>query len=257
MPVLGIAVTARALVFVAREHERAILLDRSAAVDAALLFVERLHRVGEEIRRVAEVAVAEEREPGSPELIGPGLRDGVDDDARGAAVLGVVAVGDDLELLDVLLAVSLVRAAAARAADVDAVDLVLRHVAASESGAHRAGIAAGTGDERHQVEPVTAVEWQILHLARRDAAGQLRRARVDQRRFAGHGDGFLDGRELHREGQHGRLADFETEVLANHARRNRPARSERGKTDRHRRHHEHAGLGRHGGPCAPVSTWWP
>ena len=156
--------------------------------------------------------------PGAPELIGPGLRDGVDDDAGGAAVLRVVAVGDDLELLDVLLAVALVRAAAAGAADVDTVHLILRHVAAGEPRAHRARIAARAGHERHQVEPVASVQRQILHLAGRDAAGQFRRARVDQRRFAGHRDGLCDGGELHREGQDSGLADLEAEVVANHRR---------------------------------------
>ena len=114
------------------------------------------------------------REPGPAQLVGAGLGDGVDHDTRGAAVLRVVAVGDHLELLDVLLAVALVRAAAARAAHVDAVDLVFRHVAAGEPRAHRARVAARAGHERHEIEPVAAVQRQILDLTGGDAAGQLR-----------------------------------------------------------------------------------
>ena len=49
-----------ALVLVAGEEERAVALDRSAAVHAALLFVKRLHGVGEEVPRVAQIAVANE-----------------------------------------------------------------------------------------------------------------------------------------------------------------------------------------------------
>ena len=64
-------------------------------------------------------------------------------------------------------------------------------------GAHRARIAARAGDERHEVEPVAAVERQILHLAAVTRPASSDVLRLDERRFAAHRDRFLHGRELH------------------------------------------------------------
>ena len=116
--------------------------------------------------------------------VGARLGHGVDHRAVDAAVLGVVAVGLDLELLDVLHAVALVRAAAALVGDVDAVDLILRHVAAGRAGLDRAGVAARAGHQRHETQPVAAVDRQALHLPLLHRPGQLRLLGVDQRRLA-------------------------------------------------------------------------
>src|SRR5438128_3178301 len=132
------------LVFEARKIERLAPDDRATAVEAGLFLVERQHLASEETRRVAESVLAEKAEPGSSEGVGARLGHRVDDGAVHAAVLGVVPVRFDLELLDVLLAVALVRPAAALVGDVHAVDLVLRHVAAGCANLNRAGVAART-----------------------------------------------------------------------------------------------------------------
>ena len=175
--------------------------------------MERLDLVGDEVLGVAQIAVAQKSETRGAKLVRARLGDGVDHHAGGAAVLGVVAVGDDLEFLDVLLAVALIRSAAALAADVDTIHLVSRHVAAAESGANGSRIAAGAGDERHQIQPVAPVERQVLDLRRADAAREIRLLRLHERRFPCHRDGLLQRGDLHREAQRRRLADLEEQVV--------------------------------------------
>src|SRR5262249_17747098 len=136
-----------------------------------LLFVERLNPVGEEIWRVAEMAVAQKPKARATHLVRARLGHGIDDHAGCAAVLGVVTVGDNLELLDVLLAVALIRAAAALPTEVHTVDLVLRHIATAKARPNGPGVAAGAWHERDQVEPIAAVERQALDLVSVDASG--------------------------------------------------------------------------------------
>ncbi len=201
------------LILIAREEEEPIAQDRATAVESHLLFVERFDLVGDEVLGVAQVAVAEEPKPRGAKLVGARLGHGVDHHAGGAAILGIVPVGDDLEFLDVLLAIALIRSSAALAAHVDTVHLVFRHVAATKSGANRSRIATGSWHERDQIEPVASVERQVLHLRRADAAGEVGLLRFDERRFAGHRDGFLQRRNLHREGECRRLANLQQEVV--------------------------------------------
>src|SRR5437763_2090182 len=112
------------LIFEARKVKRFAFDDRTAAVEAGLLLVEWRNLFGEEARRIAEPIFAEKSEPGSSECVRPRFGHRVDDRAVDPAVLRVISVRFDLELLDILLAVALVRSAAALVGDVHAVDLV-------------------------------------------------------------------------------------------------------------------------------------
>ena len=232
------------LILIAGEEEDAVAQNRTAAVEAHLLFFEGFDPVGDEVLGVAEVAVAQKPETRGAKLVRARFGHGVDHHARGTPVLGVVAVGDDLELLDVLLAVALVRSTAALAADIDTVHLISRHVAAGESGANGSRIAAGAGHERHQIQPVASVERQVLDLRRADAAGEIGLLRLDERRFPGHRDGFLQRRDLHREAERRRLADLEQQVFLDDGVEPRQLELQLVSADLERRHQKDAGRGR-------------
>ena len=208
---------AQLLVLVAREIERLVPDKGAAAVDAGLLLIERRDLSGEErgrvVERTDEVIPAVEAEPCSAERVAARLGHGVDHGAVHAAVLGVVAVGFDLELLDVLHAVALVRAAAALVGDVHAVHLILRHVAARRAGLNRARGAARAGNQRDEPEPVAAVDRQAVHLALLDTPGQLGLLGVHERRLALDRDRFRDGRDLQREVERRRVADREPDAF--------------------------------------------
>src|SRR5262249_2035422 len=134
------------VVLEAPEVERLVLHERTAAVDAGLLLIKRRDHPRVEVRGVVKeagkVILAEISETGSGKGFGARLGDRVDPGPVDAAVLGVVPVREHLELGHVLLAVLLVGSAAALVADVDTVDLVLRHIAAGRAGLYGAGIPA-------------------------------------------------------------------------------------------------------------------
>src|SRR6476659_9026453 len=157
------------LVFVTREVEGLVPNDRSAAVDASLLLVERRDGTGVEARRVAErteeMILTEKTESGPAHLVGARLGHRVDHGAVDASVFSVVAFRYDLELLDVLHAVALVRPAAALVGHVDPIHLILRHVAAGSAGLNRAGVPPRAGHQRDEPQPIAAVDRQSLHLA--------------------------------------------------------------------------------------------
>src|SRR5260370_21031125 len=96
--------------------------------------------------RVAELLVPKIAEAGPPKRIAAGLGDGVDDRAVDPPVLGVIPVGQDLDFLDVLLAVALIRAATALTRDVDAVHLTPRHFGPRPAHRARARIAPRASD---------------------------------------------------------------------------------------------------------------
>ena len=54
-------------------------------------------------------------------------------------------------------------------------------------------------DQLRQLEPVAALQRQLLHLRRVHVARDLRRRRIDERRFARHGHRLAERRQLHRE----------------------------------------------------------
>ena len=195
------------LIFVAGKVKCLVPEDRAAAVPARLLLIERRHLIGKEVRRITELVFPEIAEARRSHFVRAGLRDRVDHRAVDAPVLGVVPIGFYLELFDVFLAVPLVRAAAALVRHVHAVDLIFRHVAAGGAHLNGARIAACSGDERYQVEPVASVQRQILHLALFDGPRQFRLLGIDQGRFADDGNRFSDRRQLHREVENGRLAN--------------------------------------------------
>lgn len=200
------------LVLVAREEVDLVVHDRAAQVGSQLLFLERRDLVGEEVPGV-EAIVAQETEGGALEGVRARLRDGVDHDPRDAAVLDIEAVREHLELGDVLLAVPLVGAAAALAADIHAVHLVLRHVAAGRARLDLPGVAPRPRDQRDEVQPVAAVQGQVLDLGGLDPARESGLGGLDERRLALNGHGLLDRGELHPERQDGRLPDREREPL--------------------------------------------
>ena|SRR5438094_2510204 len=159
------------LILVAGEVKHLVAPDRAAAIQADLLFVKRFHSAREEALRVRKVAVAEEPEAGRARPVRSRLRDGVDDHTSHASVFRIEAIGNHLELLNVLLAVALVRSAAALAAHVYAVDLVLRHVVAAEAGPDRSRVAPRAGNERHEAQPVAPVERKAGDLFGIDVPG--------------------------------------------------------------------------------------
>ena len=138
-----------------------------------------------------------------------GLRNRVQLLTAGVALRGVKAVGDDLHFGHRLAAVARLPERARKqlrhllAVDVDLVLIV----AATERIAR--GVLPAAGRENREVEPVTTIDWQVLHLPWVDVAADLRRGRVDERRLARHGDGFLHRRGRELQVDHGLLIDQE------------------------------------------------
>ena len=234
------------VVLEAREIERLVPDDRTTGVEAALLLIEGGDLVREEVLRVAELVVAEISEPGAAEPVAPRLGDRVDDGAIHAPVFRVVPVGQHFELFDVLLAVALVRSAAVLVGHVHAVHLVLGHVAAGRADLNGARIAARAGDERHEVEPVAAVERKVLDLFLLDAPRELRLLGVHERRFARHRYVFRNGRQLQREVENRGVADAQPHALLRERSKSGQLGLDRVGADRQRRHDIRAGFGGHG-----------
>ena len=135
--------------FVACEKERAVADDGAAdavSIDVALEGDD--VAAGVEIIFGIELFVADEFISGAVEAVGAGLRDGADDDAGVAAVIGTEGVGLDLELLD-HVNVGLERDLVLRhVAEVDAIEQVIRGVFAGAGGVNAGDAdAAGDGEE--------------------------------------------------------------------------------------------------------------
>ena len=135
-----------------------------------------------------DASLRRKKNAGAPDRVGAALRDGVDDAARAAAELGLVAGRDDLELLNRVLRVGLEHAAVEVVVVLEAVDEkrgVARALA--EDGATRVAIAQvgrarcvltiAPGREQDEVEIVAAVERDRLDLARGDDVRGRRRRR--------------------------------------------------------------------------------
>ncbi len=172
------------------EEERAIALDRSSQREPVL--------VARELRRVlaghvggVEAVVAIEVERAPLEGVGSRARDHVDDSALGAPELGLIAGGDDLELLDRVLGVALERAAVERVVVVGAVvDVGGRRRTLAEDGEalvpHRVGTLRDTRHQRHQVLGVARLERQGVDGDFLDPGGDLAALDLDQRPRADH-----------------------------------------------------------------------
>lgn len=123
---------------------------READVGVDVLVAGRVDR--DRLRRAAlarrgQLARRDVREDLAFELVAAGQRRDVDDAAGGAAVLGVVAAGDDLDLLDEVVDDRRTDRAVLEAGGVDAVDdvLVLERGRARERHAHAVALRAGGG----------------------------------------------------------------------------------------------------------------
>ena len=137
----------------------------------------------------AVVAIEVERAP--LEGVGSRARDHVDDAALGAPELGLIAGGDDLELLDRVLGVALERAAVERVVVVGAVvDVGGRRRALAEDGealvTHRVGTLRDTRHQRHQILGVARLERQGIDRDFLDPGGDLAALDLDQRPRADH-----------------------------------------------------------------------
>ena len=152
----------------------------------------------------------------------PGLRHRVDDAAGGEAVLGVELAGQQLEFLHRLDRHARLRAAVAAVERVVVVRPVHRvvdvaHVLAGDAdrvGAERRRRNRRDHARQHaEIAGEVAVERRrVDELLRADAAADLLRRRVDERRLAGDGDRF------------GQPADFELELDLRGAHRLRAGR---------------------------------
>ena len=135
-----------------------------------------------------ERVVAQEEEGGGAPVVGARARDDVGDAALGAAELGLVAGGDDLELLDRVLGVAHERAAVERVVVVGAVDEEgdrgrrARRRSRPGRGAALgpAGHRGRAGHQRHQVHEVAGVERQRVDrlLVTRSRRRSARRRRL-------------------------------------------------------------------------------
>ena len=190
-----------------------LVLDQRTANSAADLLVRvRQHAVGDEVLGVPLV-VAEVAVDAAVVVVGARARDRLHLDAERAALRDVEQVGDDLEFGDRLAAE--LRLAEARAGhllrDFLAVEIELER-AIAHAGRGVDGIGGDALDLHRQLHPVAALQRQLFHLPAIDVAGDLRRADIDERRFAGDGQRFRERRHLHRERQRSILADQQFDV---------------------------------------------
>ena len=236
---------ADSLILVAAEEERLVAHDRSAERQPILRLMERRHRAREPVRGV-HLVVAEEVVPGSVKRVRAGLRHRVDHRAGDAAVFGIVAVGQHLDLGDNFLAVTLRFAARALSGHAQAVHLVARRIAARCAGANIAEIAARARHDRDQIQPVASVERQLLHLLWIHVARQVRLLRVDERSRAAHRHRLLQRGQFHRQVDGHRLADAESEPFAHRCAEAAQLRFHFVGSQRHGRHQVRAVLGGHG-----------
>jgi hypothetical protein len=111
-----------------------------------------------------------------------------------------------------------------------------------------AGVGAASGRQQRQVEPVAAVGRQLLHLPLIDVGRRRGRRHVDERRFAGDGDGLLDRgrRQLQREVH--QLADLHLQPRPRDGRKAGQFRRDAVRADAHRQAEHAAGVG-HADEC--------
>ena len=198
--------------------------DGTTEGEAELVALEgRLRLLGsvEEVLGV-ELLVAEELEGGAVEVVGPGLEVDVDDAAHGAAVLGGVGVGLDLELLDGVDGGLDHLAAALGAGElvgvvVDAVDheVVLGdlHAAGAEAAvAAAAGGLDGAGREQGELVVLAAVEGHVDDAAVVDHLALAGFDGVELQGVGGDDDVLGDGADFKGEIEFGPLIDREDDA---------------------------------------------
>jgi hypothetical protein len=102
------------------------------------------------------------------------LGDRIDHDAHRTALRGIEAVGDELELRDRIAAEP--RLAEACAGDAIGhlltVHIDLKGHLRSRDRCFTTGVRATARREQSQIEPVAAIEWQLLHLTLIDVGGR-------------------------------------------------------------------------------------
>ncbi len=162
-----------------------------------------------------EGVVAAVEEGGGKELVGAGAGDDVGHPALGPAVLGLVAGGDDLELLDRVLGVADEGTAVQGIVVVRAVheegepgralaeDRDLVEVAPLVPPGH----GGGAGHELDEVDELAPVEGQVFDRLLRDAGRCLRLARVHERELRHHLHRLFDAGRPQREVDAGRLVE--------------------------------------------------
>ena len=186
------------------EKPEAVLDQVAADVGAVVLLGEALdgaagghHRLGRRLQRVVVVVA----EGVAAELVAARLGDDVDDAAGGLAVLGLVAAGLDVDLLDELEVQLLALEAVLGAGGVDAVDVVDvlgAGGAVDGDGGLAAVVGVGVGGDpgRHlHHRGVVAAAGQVLDVAAGEVGAQGGRGGVHRRRLVRDGD--LLGRLRH------------------------------------------------------------
>ena len=212
------------LVLVVGEVVDPILLDRAAIGEAQLLILVRQHAVLHEVLR-DEAVVAEVAGDGARRNVGARLRDGVDLHAHRAPLAGVEAVRDELELRDRVAAeLRLAERLHHVVGHFLAVDVQLEVPRAAHRRVARC-VLPRSGREHRQINPVPAVERQVLHLARVDVGADRGAHRVDERRFAGDRHRFLHRGRRELQVQHRRLAHEQIDT-ARHGGKSRQLRGD-------------------------------
>ena len=208
------------------EEVRAVLDDRPAEgpavlVPAVVLLVDvgQLLRLGPGVHRV----IAERREEAALEIVRAALRHDVHHAAVAAAVLGLVALGDEVEFLDGLEREQLQEPADRVVVVVAAVNLVVDVAAVAAGNLGRLLRALGrvrvephrdAGNRHRQVRELPAVERQRLDLVHVDHAAHRRRGGFEQRRLARHRHRLRHRRDRELDVEVQRLGDVEHQVLA-------------------------------------------
>ena len=164
------------------------------------------HFADDMVRRI-EFVVAEIARCHPREAVGSGLGDGVHLETRRAALRRIEPARLVLELGNRIAAearMRRLRRAGQENADLLPVDIELVVTSASAAaGPHAAGlvaidlVGAVPRGEHHECDPFPALDGQRFELAWIDVAAQTRVREVQQRRLAGHGDGFLQRRNGH------------------------------------------------------------
>ena len=166
-------------------------------VAAIVLLVDFVELLGFGLR--VHLRVAEQLEEAALQLVRAALGDDVHHAAVAAAVLGLVALRDEVELLDRLEREELQQAADGVVVVVAAVDLVVEVAAVAARDLRRVLRALGrvgveaeadARDRRRQIRELPAVERQALDRPMSTTPPTDEDCRLDQRRFAGDGDRF-------------------------------------------------------------------